>query len=538
MQEYKLKSGKKETSYVVILSVIFVLLQGAIIALGRYGMEVFRGVLSAFQYGVCLLMLAGKRKASRNTAIILMALSLTFVSIASVRGTPGSLPGLFNGLFYLLTLILISHFNEQRDLENRTDMITGAYNRKGLYIELEERVRKNRNFSIIYLYLDNFKAINDGYGHAYGDELLRKIMKRMNMKFGKDCSIARLGSSEFVMCVDGNKNVKDISERLLETLSEKSILVVDDIPVDCYVSCYAGISEFPKDAEDYESLIKHADIAMLAAKEDKSKETYFFNDSMLEKMTRQNYVEKLIKDGLPRKRFFLMYQPQFEIDHKTLRGFEVLLRMKSKTGEVVSPNEFIPIAERSDLIYEIDDYVLSNAMEEFQEIIAARHDLTVSINVSAKDFASKGFVEKIQSILSDKNFPAKNLEIEITEYCMVTSMEITLSNIQQLRAMGVKIALDDFGTGYSSLDYVSRLPLDLLKIDKSLVDDIEKDRKRRELVHAVINMGQLIECAVIAEGVENNSQIEFLREYDCDFIQGFVWGKPLPFDTAKELVLQ
>lgn len=439
---YKIKqtAKKREIAEMVILTLIFLFTQIALQYLHLINLGMYKGVLGAVQYGISLLLLIRNKKAGRILSVSLMSLALIDITIEVCKRNTSSIPGLFNSVLYLITIILIIHHNNLREKDNRTDFTTGSFNRKGLYIDLDNRIEKNKEFSIIYISLDNFKAINDGFGHAYGDELLRKIIKRVNLRFGQDCTIARLGGAEFVVVVNGENDVKNIADRLLQTISEKFILVVDNNHIDCYANCYAGISRYPIDAEDYESLIKYADIAM------------------------------------------------------------------------------------------------STAMAEFRDIVIKNPDLMISVNVSAKDFANIWFVKKIQKFLSDAQFPAKNLEIEITEYCMVTSMDMTIENINKLREMGIQIALDDFGTGYTSLNYVSRLPIDLLKIDKSLIDDIENDKKRRDFVHAVINMGQLMDCEVISEGVENDSQISCLKDYGCDFIQGFVWGKPLMYEDAKHLV--
>lgn len=178
-------------------------------------------------------------------------------------------------------------------------------------------------------------------------------------------------------------------------------------------------------------------------------------------------------------------------------------------------------------------------MNEYKEIVLnSNKDLIISVNISAKNIGSLGFTEKVQNILNETGFPAKNLEIEITEYCFVQSLEITISNIKKLREMGVQLALDDFGTGYTSLSYLAKMPINLLKVDKSLVDDIESNSKSRDFVNAVISMGHLMECEVISEGVENEKQIDLLHTQECDFIQGYVWGKPLDYEVAKKLSLE
>lgn len=536
MQKNIQRARKREIFTIIILIICFVILQVLLKLFPIYNLGMYNGVLGSLQYGVCLLLLTRKNKLGSKFSILLISIALLAVTAQVLRKIPSSIPGFFNGMLYLITIILINHYNNERELDYKTDLITGALNRKGLYLELEDRIQKKKEFNIIYITLNNFKAINDNFGHAYGDELLRKTIKRLNVRFGKECKIARLSGAEFVILVNGEKDVKSIADRLLVTIGEKAILVVDNNHIDCYATCYAGVARYPKDASDYESLIKYADIAMSNAMAEKSKEAFVFSTSMLEKMSRQIHIESLIKDSLIKKNFYLVYQPQYETKNKKLRGFETLVRMKTDNGESISPGEFIPIAEKNDLILKLDDYVLVGAMTEFCDIVIKNPELIISVNVSAKDFADELFITKIRKFLSDTKFPAKNLEIEITEYCMVTSMDITINNITKLREMGIQIALDDFGTGYTSLDYVSRLPIDLLKIDKSLVDEVEKNKKRSDFVHAVINMGQLMDCEVIAEGVENTDQIECLKAYDCDYIQGFVWGKPLMFDEAKKLI--
>ena len=535
----KRKLKIKEIIYFIILFCLFLVFQYFIqIANKSATVNMYKGVLVSLQYGVCLLMLAINLKHSTHFAIVLMSISAIAMLIIIIRGGKEAVPGLFNAMFYIITIIVIASFDLKRERESRTDFITGAYNRKGLYIELQDKIDSGRPFNIYYLSFGNFKEINDSYGHAYGDELLRKVSQRIKMNFGKECLVSRVGGAEFVVAIEGNNDVELIADRLLEAIREKAILVVDDNSVECYIEGYAGAANFPKDATDYESLIKYADIAMSEAILNKSKKAYLFCEEMLDRINRQSRLRNYIKDSLQNDYFYLVYQPQFDVIQKKIRGFETLIRMKTADGENISPGEFIPVAERSDLILQIDDYVMARAMREFKDIVKKNEELTISVNVSAKDFADRDFVEKVEKILNAEDFPAKNLEIEITEYCMVNSMETTTDNISKLRSLGVQIALDDFGTGYTSLNYVASLPIDLLKIDKSLIDDIENDEKKRDFVKAVITMGQLMDCEVISEGVENDNQIECLKNDGCDYIQGFVWSKPLMLNDAIQLALQ
>ena len=278
------------------------------------------------------------------------------------------------------------------------------------------------------------------------------------------------------------------------------------------------------------------DVAMNYAVNHEEAKICTYNDALKAKVARTTEVEKLIKEALEKEYFYVQYQPQYVLDGKKLRGFESLVRLRMPDGSIVSPGEFIPIAEKTDLILEIDKYVRHRAMNEFKEICTKTGDsLVVSVNVSAKEMSSQGFADEVMGMVREVGFPAECLEIEITEYSLVKSVENTIANIQELREYGVKIAVDDFGTGYTSLSQLLNLPVTLLKIDKSLIDNIEDSEINRDFVKTVIYMGHLMNCEVISEGVEKESQLRLLNQFDCDFIQGFVWSKPLAHDVAVEL---
>lgn len=535
---HELKGKTRDAIWIVCCSVAFIILQILIIYMNRIGRVSFNGVLSAFQYGVCLLMLNTNRKKGLNVSIALMSLSIIMLLRALiVSREERMLPGLFNGIFYLITLIILAHFHWRREKESITDVLTGVMNRRGLYKNLKERIESRKEFHVLYICLDNFKYINDTYGHAYGDELLRRISDRMVQKLGDTGALARIGGTDFVVVIDGSLPVESTADELLEIVREKYSLEIGGVRGDCYITCYAGASCYPADAGDYESLVKYADIAMLDAKGKKSKTVRIFNRDMAGLMNHWIETEKLVNEGIQKNYFFLEYQPQFQIDGKKLRGFEALVRMNDAEGRRISPGEFIPIAEKSDLVLQIDEYVLKHAMTEFKPMIDLNSHLILSVNVSAKNMGDKGFPDKVKSIIDETGFKAENLEIEITEYCMVHSMDVTTDNIHRLRGLGIQVALDDFGTGYTSLNYVAKLPINLLKIDKSLVDDVLKSNQSREFIHMVISLGHLMGCEVVSEGVEDDNQLSCLKEDGCDLVQGYVWGRPVALEDAKQLIL-
>ena len=251
---------------------------------------------------------------------------------------------------------------------------------------------------------------------------------------------------------------------------------------------------------------------------------------------KQREAEFLVKEALKNGYFYLVYQPQFTSKDRKLRGFETLIRCRNPDGLIVNPSFFIPAAENTNLIIQVDEFVLITAMNEFKPLLeSSSKDLTLSINVSAKNIGSTDFIPRIRSIIENTGFPPEKLEFEITEYSFAESLEITVSNIQKLREMGIKIALDDFGTGYTSIKQLMNLPINLLKIDKSLIDDIEKNQSMQDMIDSVIYMGHIMNCEVISEGVEKNDQLDFLVRHNCDFIQGFVWSQPLSYEDAKLL---
>lgn len=532
----EMKEKTKTTLIFVFCIVTFVSVQILMMQADCLGFTAYNGVLMACQFGLCLIMVRQDYKKGAIASLVLMAIALLNIMQALlIRRMLTPLPGLCNTLIYIVTLALLANQFRVREQEAVTDVLTGLRNRRGLYKLLKKKIEDEKEFHVLYIYLGNFKFINDNYGHSFGDTLMKEVARRMGEVVEKNGQITRMGGAEFVVLLNGDVNPEDVANRLIDRVSEKSVIERENSKVECYLTVFAGISSYPKDANNHEDLIQYADIAMYRATKDKGT-VRFFDKEMKQFLNRRIELEKLIKEALKNDYFYLVYQPQYKLQGKKLRGFETLLRMKTAEGEMVSPGEFIPVAEKGDLILQIDDYVLRRAMKEFKDVVLqAGSDLTISVNVSAKNIGSIDFPRKVEKILNETGFSAKNLEIEITEYCLVESVDVTIENIKLLREMGIQVALDDFGTGYTSLSYLSKMPINLLKIDKSLVDDIEQDEKRRDFVSAVISMGHQMGCEVISEGVENESQLELLGDQKCDFIQGYVWGKPLDYGVAKKL---
>ena len=533
----EIKRKTKALISLILGIALFVIFQVLSIVFGRFReLSFLSGVWSAFQYASCLFLVRTNQKRGIITSIILLLASLVNI-LRVIVFNKENLPvaGLFNVLFYIITIIWLGLIFARQERDAVTDVVTGLLNRRGLYQKLIALIENEKPFQLIYFEIANFKLLNDSFGHVYGDLVLKKITKLLQDYFGEKGTVVRSGGSEFIVILKDSADAEKDANHILQILAEKIILSEDSDVHDCYLTVFAGISSYPDNSANYEELINFADMAMLEAAKKNSAHAVLFEPSMEERAKRQMEIERLIKAGLENDYFYLMYQPQFMLDGKKLRGFESLIRMKLPDGTIISPGEFIPVAEKGKNIVLIDEYVLRRATREFKGIVAKNPELMISVNVSAKNIGSPDFPEKVKEIIEEIGFPAKNLEIEITEYSMVQSVKVTVDNIKKLRILGIQVALDDFGTGYTSLNYLSQMPVNLLKIDKSLIDDIEQDEQKCEFVNAIIAMGHIMGCEVISEGVENEMQLEKLKENDCDLIQGYVWGKPLPFDAARSL---
>lgn len=536
----EMKHKTKALIQYIIGIVLFFAFQILSIVLDRAGLSNLNGVWSAFQYGVCLSLVRTNKKKGIITSMILLGFSLlNLIRVILVSKAYAPVSGLFNVVFYMVTITWLGMIFARQEKNAVTDIVTGLLNRRGLYQQLISLIEDEKPFHLINLEIGNFKLLNDSYGHIYGDLILKKITKILQDYFGDKGMVIRSGGAEFVIVLKITENAEMDANNLLQILTEKIVISEDSNVLDCYLSVFAGISSYPADSTNYEELINYADMAMVEAVRKNSSNAVVFEPSMEENAKRQMELERLIKEGLENDYFYLVYQPQYKLDGKKLRGFETLIRMRLPDGTIISPGEFIPVAEKGEQIIFIDDYVLRRAMNEFKSVVKNNNpDLTISVNVSAKNIGTLDFPDRIREILDETGFPAKNLEIEITEYCMVQSIKITVENIKKLRSMGIQVALDDFGTGYTSLNYLSQMPVNLLKIDKSLIDNIEQSQKKCEFVNAIIAMGHLMGCEVISEGVENTMQLSKLDENNCDFVQGFVWGKPLPYETAISLSIE
>ena len=495
------------------------------------------GIIQAFMALVCVVLVLLNAKVGIVIARIALLISALLMILAMVRSkmlTP--LPGAVTILLSLVSCEVIAKQFRRMEMESITDYVTKLINRRGLIRELELEQKDSRHFHMMFLHINNLKVINDNLGYEFGDKALIIVSKRIQSVVGKDTIVSKLDGTEFAIAIPESEDVKEMAEAIMVEVTKKLVLDCDGVPANFYLRACAGVATYPEDTNSILKLLRYADIAMYHASKNSKEKIVYFNKNLESELIRRAQVEAYIQESLKHDYFFLVYQPQYYANSKRLRGFETLIRMKLPDGTNISPGEFIPIAEKTDLIFKIDEYVLRRAMKEFKEDIANTEEkLLLSVNISAKDISSPDFHNKLSRIIEETGFPAECLEIEITEYSLYDSLETTVANISSIREMGAKLALDDFGTGYTSLAQLLNLPFDLLKIDKSLVDNIETSEVSRDFVNLVIYMGHIMNSEVISEGVETESQLQLLKDQNCDFIQGYVWSRPLALRDALEM---
>ncbi|MDL4841996.1 sensor domain-containing protein [Aquibacillus rhizosphaerae] len=416
------------------------------------------------------------------------------------------------------------------------DALTGIPNRNMFKQRLESVIETsvNKSFAILFLDLDRFKIINDTKGHSTGDLLLKEVAIKLKQVIGNKGEVFRQGGDEFIILQE-NTNKQDVVElanEVLGTFAKPS--VVED--QEFFVTPSIGISMYPNDGVDQESLIKHADTAMYLAKEQgKNNFQFYYRD--LDRITaRTMELESGLRRSLAHEQFTLYYQPKVQLKTGKVVGVEALLRWKHPVLGMIAPNEFIPLAEETGLIVPIGKWVLKRACEQIIEWQQnGLGTIPVAVNISMRQIQDVGFVEEVEATIKETEINPSCLELEITESIM-QDFERSTMVLNQLKQLGVKLSLDDFGTGYSSLSNLRHLPIDNIKIDKSFVDDIADHIQHSSIVKAIIDMGHNLNFNIIAEGIETEEQLLFFIENSCEVGQGFYYSKPLLPDKLEKFL--
>ena len=455
--------------------------------------------------------------------------------VVFVFGNSAAVPGFTISCFVLVYQVIIYQYLriQLRDRENLkkiaiTDKLTGLNNRFGFEQDIDALLEKGSSFYLMFLDLDNFKYVNDTLGHEAGDEVLQKVATYWNgISSYEYHNLSRLGGDEFALIVKTDK------PSVIETI-KKEVLGVSklDDPLLKNISVSIGIVNYPKDAKDRKELLSYADSAMYRAKSNGRDQAQMFDKSIHDDIVKEYETKLKVINAIKENQFEMLYQPQFHSD-ETVYGFESLIRLKVD-GEYISTQYFIDVAEKNNLIFDIDKFVLDKVTRDWSSVVRKDgcKNLMMSVNISGKHLIAPGFVEEVISILTRNAFPPQNLCIEITEGAFVKSIMLAKEVVDELKTIGIKIALDDFGTKYSSLRYLQSFTTNHLKIEKSFTDTIKIDSSESNIVNIIINIAHLLNCEVIAEGVETEEQLKYLRDHGCDIIQGYYYSKPLPLENA------
>ena len=410
------------------------------------------------------------------------------------------------------------------------DALTGLPNRYLLFDRLEIALARARRLgsglAVLFLDIDRFKVVNDTLGHSVGDRLLRDVAERLSRYVRKGDTLARLGGDEFTVLLETVPHAEDavkVARKLREVLKEPFLLDGREL----YVTTSTGISVYPEDGADVESLLKSSDIAMYRAKQQGGDSFHLFQAEMNARAEERLNLESSLRKALALGQFALQYQPMVETATRRVVGCEALLRWRHPERGLLLPGEFIELAELTGVILEVGPWVLREACREATAWKADGPPLSVAVNLSARQFLDQSLVQQVESVLAETGLAPERLELEITESLAMQNAEITAATLQKLRSLGVRLSIDDFGTGYSSLSYLKRFPIDTLKVDRSFVRDIERAPGDATIAATIVAMARILGLRVVAEGVEEEAQLEVLKRLDCDFAQGYLFGAPL-----------
>lgn len=420
------------------------------------------------------------------------------------------------------------YIKEQADFMVKHDFLTELPNRYMLFEDLSSK--HPDEYAILFIDLDRFKMINDSYGHESGDEILIQVSKRLARMIKNDTSVKlyRISGDEFILfCTHFSlEELKDLANKTLAIISnpfsagDKSF----------YLTASIGIAHYPDQGSDLSRILKNADIAMFEAKKQGKGVYQFFTKDMESEALIKLEIEQELRKAIMNDQFMLVYQPQINLKTRTVECAEVLVRWNHPERGLIAPVYFIPVAEETNLIVDLTHLIIEKALKAKERFETADIALKLSLNVSANHF--KHNIDELLGYFGEHN--SSNLEIEITESALMLDMNAIIESLNKFNSKGITVAIDDFGTGYSSLSYIKKLPIHKLKIDKSFIDDIHKDKDDTAIVQAIIAMSHALNIKVCAEGVENTEQLDFLVNNGCDIAQGYLFSKPLTEDDLRE----
>jgi len=429
--------------------------------------------------------------------------------------------------------------NRELHLLANSDYLTGLPNRMALFDqvnrELTRAQRSGNIVGVLLVDLDDFKQINDSFGHTRGDQLLCEFSRRVTEVIRTNDTMFRLGGDEFTVIATDLSN----SGQLVQVA--RKIMGVLDTPIHlnsmkCKMSTSIGISQFPRDGKSVNTLLKHADIALYEAKRQGRNRYISYNKTIGQQAENRYHLTNRIPEALQQGAFKMYFQPQVDLKKRRLYGLEALIRWEDGAAGFIPPSEFIPLAEESGFITVLGQWILEQSCRISLPWLDQIPDLYIGVNISSIQFTAPDFLEILEDVLRRTGFPPRNLVLELTEGVIMNDSDGSLEKLKGIRAMGIRISVDDFGTGYSSLSYLKKFPLDHLKIDKCFITDLFRTGFDREIVRTIIDLAGLLDLDVIAERVETAEQQAFLEVSGCYLVQGYLFSKPLPFEEAGKVI--
>jgi diguanylate cyclase (GGDEF)-like protein len=421
------------------------------------------------------------------------------------------------------------------------DALTGLPNRPlfvdRLIVALAQAHRSGARLAVLFLDLDRFKDINDSLGHTLGDSLLKAVAERIRRCVREGDTIARFGGDEFTLLIPRIDKVEDaakIAQKIIETLKIPFLIHEHEL----FVTTSIGVSIYPSDGSDPETLVRNADTAMYRAKEQGRDSYQLYAPAMNARAVERLALENMLRKALSHDELVLYYQPLIEMQTRTICGVEALIRWRHPELGLLLPGHFISVAEVSGLILPIGEWVLRTACRQLRVWQKKHESLRMSINLSARQFQQPDLLDQVREALRESGIEPWRLELEITESNAMQNAENTIHTLRELKAIGVRIAMDDFGTGYSSLSYLKRFPIDTLKLDATFIDDVTTDPSDAAIVSGVIAMAHSLRLLVVAEGVETHPQLDFLEQQHCDIVQGYLFSTPVPAEEIEMLLLE
>jgi diguanylate cyclase (GGDEF)-like protein len=412
----------------------------------------------------------------------------------------------------------LSYFDLLTELPNRLMLL----NRIDLLLSYTESPER---FAVAIIDFDNFKKINDTAGYNVGDIFLVTAALRLRESIHESDFVGRIGGDEFALIIQQRMSGEEIC-RYMHSLQEVLKKPTEIGSVQYSTGASIGVALYPEDGINAEELLKYADMAMYQAKENGNNSVQLFQEQMKNEVLQQIEFENNMKSAVDNGEMFMVYQPQYDSISKQLRGFEALIRWQSPKLGFVSPLRLIAAAEKTGQIISLGEWILRRTCEDFRKITSCSNVL-LSVNISAVQLMDPSFLQMVQSVLSELDFNPRRLELEVTESVFISASADAAKILRKLKEMGIRIALDDFGTGYSSLSYLQNLPVDILKLDKSFINTLNDPDGRTEIVEDIVRLAHQMGMKVVAEGVENQVQLDYLQVNGCDYIQGFLWGRPL-----------